>query len=74
MFLKYLTIQRTIVYSLVIFFANRSWNYIDRLNESPDGLNEHSAPLIPLIITLSLFSFFLGFIISLEISVKQKKK
>jgi len=72
MFFKYLSLQKTILYSLIIFFANRAWNYYDRLAESKPAAPGYNGDVPMLLLTAVLFSFFLGFAVCLECSGKGK--
>jgi hypothetical protein len=64
MFFKYLTLERAVLLALVVLFANRAWNYYDKIGETINSTG--SKYWIHFSITLSLFMFFLGFLLCLE--------
>lgn len=66
MFLEYLTIQKTLLFSLIVLFANRAWNYYDKIADSSSGIEAVNKYGKSLLITSCLFFFLLGFAIALE--------
>ena len=74
MFFRYLSLQKTILYSLIIFFANRAWNYYDRLTGAGPVGQGFSGDARMLLLTAVLFSFFLGFAVCLECGGRNSRK
>ncbi len=71
MFFKYLIIQRTVLIALLAFFANRAWNYYDKLYEITGATNNKY--WMHFSFTIACFMFFLGFLLSLELNTKSNK-
>ena len=63
---KYLLVQKALLYSLLLFFAGRSWNYYDKITEHHYVPGIGHRQWIALLVTAAVFTFLLGFAICLE--------
>ena len=66
MFFNYLLVSKAVLCSLVLFFANRAWNYFDKITDADSDCGAISKYGLPLVITLCLCCFLLGLSFALE--------
>lgn len=59
---------------MIVLFANRAWNYYDKIADPSAGSETVSKYGIPLLITSCLFTFLLGFAIALEYKDRKVNK
>jgi hypothetical protein len=69
MLLEYLLVQKALLYSLILFFANRSWNYYDKICDAPFAPGISQRYWIALLLTAVLLSFLIGFAVCMEIKI-----
>jgi hypothetical protein len=66
-------VQRALLFSLVLFFANRAWNYYDKIVDKNIQMDAARKYWSLLLLTSGVCCFFLGFAICLELVIKTKR-